>query len=310
MTDGHRQQHLMRGILLIVSAVFLFSSMDTLAKLMLKRYPLPPLIWARYSVHLVFMVVLLAPRMGLRLVRTKRPGWQLLRGLLLVASTAFFYLALRHMPLAQAAAITFVAPVLVTALSGPMLGERVAPRQWAAVILGFVGVLIIVRPHGGVVGFGAIFPLITALLFALYQIMTRQLAGRENAFTTLFYTALVGTVASSLALPVAWQTPTAAQAGLMIAIGCLGGLGHFLLIRAVEIASPSTLAPFVYTQLMWSTLLAFVVFHDFPDLGSLVGMLIIVGAGLLAISWRRASHPSEPSRRQLPLVTHRCPDRP
>lgn len=294
MTAAHEQHpHVLRGIVLITSAVFLFSSMDTLAKHMLKTYPLPPLIWARYTVHLLFMFVLLAPRMGLNLIRTKRPGWQVLRGLLLVASTAFFYLALRHMPLAEAAAITFVAPVLVTALSGPMLGERVTTRQWTAVILGFLGVLIIIRPEGGVLSFAVVFPLVTALLFALYQIMTRQLAGRENPFTTLFYTALVGTVATTLPLPLAWQTPTLTQAGLMIAIGCLGGGGHFLLIRAVEVASPTALAPFIYTQLVWSTLLAFLAFHEFPDAGSLVGMLVIVGAGLLAVTWRRARRATE-----------------
>ena len=288
MTELHRQHpHLLRGILLIMTAVFLFSSMDTLAKLMLKTYPLPPLIWARYTVHLAFMVVLLAPRLGLRLIRTKRPGAQVLRGLLLVASTALFYLALKHMPLAEAAAITFVAPVLVTALSGPMLCERVTMRQWVAVILGFVGVLIIIRPGGGVLSFAVVFPLTTALLFALYQIMTRMLAGRENPFTTLFFTALVGAVATTLVLPFTWETPTLAQAGLMVAIGLLGGFGHFLLIRAVEAASPTALAPFVYTQLVWSTLLAFIAFHEFPDSGSLLGMLVIVGAGLLAVNWER-----------------------
>ena len=270
-----------------MTAVFLFSSMDTLAKLMLKAYPLPPLIWARYTVHLVFMVVLLAPRLGLQLIRTQRPGAQVLRGLLLVASTALFYLALRHMPLAEAAAISFVAPVLVTALSGPMLGERVPIRGWLAVILGFVGVLVIIRPGGGVLSFAVVFPLATALLFALYQIMTRMLAGHENPLTTLFFTAVVGAVATTLVLPFAWQTPTSLQAAMMVAIGLLGGFGHFLLIRAVEVASPTALAPFVYTQLVWSTLLALLVFHEFPDSGSLIGMLVIVGAGLLAVDWRR-----------------------
>lgn len=279
--------HLLRGILLIMSSVFLFSSMDTLAKIMLQSYPLPPLIWARYAVHMVFMLALLAPRIGFDLVRTQRPGLQILRGLLLVTSTAFFYLSLQHLPLAEAAAITFIAPVLVSALSGPMLGERVTRRQWAAVTLGFVGVLVIIRPGGGLLTVAALFPMITALLFALYQIMTRKLAGRENPFTTLFFTALVGTLASSLVLPFTWKTPTLTQAGLMVAIGCLGGFGHFLLIRAVEVASPTALAPYLYTQLVWSTLLAYIAFREFPDTVSLLGMLIIVFAGLLAVNWKQ-----------------------
>jgi drug/metabolite transporter (DMT)-like permease len=287
-----QQQHssrLLRGIMLIMLAVFLFSSMDTLAKFMLKRerYPLPPLIWARYAVHLLFMLVLLAPRMGLDLLRTKRPGLQILRGTILVASTAFFFLSLTYLPLAEAAAITFVAPVLVTALSGPMLGEHVTRRQWAAVTLGFSGVLIIIRPGGGLLTVAAAFPLVTAGLFGFYQILTRKLAGREHPLTTLFFTALVGAVLSSLALPFTWQMPTLLQAACMIGMGLLGGFGHFLLIRAVEVASPTVLAPFIYTQLVWSTLLALLVFGEFPDSVSLMGMFVIVGAGMLAVDWKR-----------------------
>jgi drug/metabolite transporter (DMT)-like permease len=286
--------HPVRGVLLILAAVFLFSSMDTLAKYMLRSYPLPPLIWARYTVHFVFMIALLAPRLGLRLVHTQRLGLQLLRGLALVASTGFFYLSLTYLPLAEAAAISFVAPVLVASLSGPMLGERVTTRQWIAVTMGFVGVLIIIRPGGGLLSFAVVFPLLSAFVFALYQIMTRKLAGRENPFTSLFYTALVGTVVTTGGLPFAWQTPTLPQAAMMLAIGCLGGFGHFLMIRAVEQASPSALAPFVYTQLMWSTLLALIAFGDFPDAGSLSGMLVIAAAGLLAINWRQVRQKNQP----------------
>jgi drug/metabolite transporter (DMT)-like permease len=296
--------HLVRGILLIMSAVFLFSSMDTLAKHMLQSYPLPPLIFARYTVHTVLMLVLLAPRMGFNLVRTRRLGLQIIRGLLLVGSTGLFYLALRYLPLAEAAALTFVAPVMVTALSGPMLGERVTGRHWIAVTLGFVGVLVIIRPGGGMLTAASVFPLITALLFALYQIMTRKLAGRENPFTTLFFTALVGTLATTLALPFSWQTPTLTQAALMVAIGCLGGLGHFLLIRAVEVASPTLLAPYVYTQLVWSTLLAFIAFGEFPDPVSLLGMLVIVAAGLLGVTWRRVRRRTDTTK---PAPIHQVP---
>ena len=286
---------LLHGILLIMFAVFLFSSMDTLAKYMLRSYPLPPLIWARYTVHFAFMIALLAPRLGFALVRTHRPVLQILRGLALVASTGFFYLALTYLPLAEAAAIGFVAPVLVASLSGPMLGERVTSRQWIAVTMGFLGVLVIIRPGGGLLSFAVVFPLLSALVFALYQIMTRKLAGRENPFTSLFYTALVGSVVTTLAVPFAWQTPTLPQLGILIAIGGLGGLGHFLMIQAVERASPSALAPFIYTQLVWSTLLAWITFGEFPDPGSLLGILVIAGAGLLSINWKQVRLGSRPA---------------
>jgi drug/metabolite transporter (DMT)-like permease len=289
MTAAHAQDHphTLRGILLVMSAVFMFSSMDTIAKYVLRSYPLPPLIWARYAVHLVFMLLLLAPRMGWDLVRTAHPWLQILRGMLLVVSTAFFYLSLTFLPLAEAAAISFVGPVLVTALSGPLLGERITLRQWLAVSLGFIGVLIIIRPGGGLLTPTAVFPLCTALAFSLYQIVTRKIVGRENPLTTLFYTALVGAAVTSFSLPFAWQTPTLLQVPLIVAIGLLGGFGHFLLIRAVTQASPSALAPFVYVQLIWSTGLAFIAFGEFPNSGSLLGMLVIVSAGLLAIDWRR-----------------------
>ena len=295
--QGVHSPQLLRGILLIMLAVFLFSSMDTLAKFLLRSYPLPPLIFARYAVHTFFMLVLVAPRMGFDLLRTARLGLQVTRGLLLVGSTGLFYLALRYLPLAEAAAVTFVAPVMVTALSGPLLGEQVAGRQWLAVTLGFVGVLVIIRPGGGMLIYASGFPLMSALLFALYQIMTRKLAGRENPFTTLFFTALVGTLAASLMLPYSWQTPSLMQATLMVAIGCLGGLGHFLLIRAVEIASPTALAPFIYTQLVWSTFLALIAFGEFPDVASLLGMLVIIAAGLLAVNWQHLRQPAEVGER-------------
>jgi drug/metabolite transporter (DMT)-like permease len=295
----HDHPHTLRGIMLVVTAVFLFSSMDAVAKHVLKSYPLPPLIWARYAVHLVFMLALVWPRMGLALMRTARPGLQLLRGLLLVASTSFFYLSLTHLPLAEAAAISFVGPVLTTALSGPLLRERVTRRQWAAVSLGFLGVLVIVRPGGGLLTPSAVFPLLTALAFSLYQIITRKIAGREHPLTTLFYTALVGALVTSCALPFSWQTPTLTQVPLIVMIGLLGGLGHFLLIRAVEHASPTTLAPFIYVQLIFSTALAFLAFGDFPNAGSLAGMLVIASAGLLAVDWRhmrRTRDAGDPAR--------------
>jgi drug/metabolite transporter (DMT)-like permease len=296
MTRGTLHAHPLRGVLLVMLAVFLFSSMDTLAKHMLKReaYPIGPLIWARYAVHLAFMLALLAPRMGLELVRTRRPGLQIVRGLLLVGSTGFFYLSLSHLPLPEAAAISFVGPVLITAMSGPMLRERVTRRQWIAVALGFLGVLIIVRPGGGVFTAHAIYPLCSALMFSLYQVLTRKLAGRENPFTTLFFTALVGAAATSLPLPFTWQTPQADQIPFILGIGLLGGLGHFFLIRAVEHTSPARLAPFIYTQLVWSTLLAYLAFDEFPASGSLLGMLVIVSAGMLAIDWRQIRRAATP----------------
>jgi drug/metabolite transporter (DMT)-like permease len=279
--------------------VFLFSSMDTLAKFVLKGYPLPGLIWARYAVHLVFMIVLAAPHMGMKLLRTDRLGLQVVRGLLLVLSTGFFYLSLRYLPLAEAAAISFVAPLFVTILAGPLLKERVRARQWTAVVLGFLGVLVIMRPGGGLLRIETVYPVITALLFSLYQILTRKLAGREHPLTTLFYTGLMGSLVASVVLPVYWVTPTIWQGLLMIAIGALGASGHLFLIRAAEHASPPVLAPFAYAQLIWSTLLAFLAFKELPDRVSMIGIAIIILAGMLAVNWQRAIRLANRSVRNL-----------
>ena len=288
MTTIEVQHHrrTLRGIGLIMSAVFMFSAMDTLAKYMLKSYPMSALMWARYMVHVVVMMAWLGPRMGKALFHTSHPWLQILRGVLLVGSTTFFYFALRYLPLAEAAAITFVGPVLTALLSGPMLGDKVTRRQWIAVTLGFAGVWIIMRPGGGVLSLAAVFPLATAILFSMYQIVTRKLSGREHPYTSLFYTALVGGAITSFAVPLHWITPTLSQAGFVVCIGFLGGFGHLLLIRAMEHTSPSTLAPFVYSQLIWSTLLAYLAFGDFPEPMTLFGMLVVVASGMLAVNWK------------------------
>jgi len=298
MSPRHSHRHFMRGVGLIMVAVFMFSSMDTLAKHMLRSYPIPPLLWARYFVQFAFMVAIFGPRMGLGLVRTKHPFIQTARGLLLVCSSVFFYLSLRYLPLAEAAAITFVGPVLVTALSGPLLREKVRPRQWIAVGMGFAGVLIIIRPGGAVFSATVVFPLISAVFFSLYQILTRKVAGREDPMTTLFFSALVGAIATTIPLPFTWQSPTPVQAAFIVAIGLLGGFGHFLLIRAVEHASPMMLAPFVYVQLVWSTGLAWIAFGDFPDGGTLMGMAVIVLAGMLAVNWKQMRRASDAAGRR------------
>jgi len=235
----------------------------------------------------VFIAALAAPHMGMKLLRTQRPGLQTLRGLLLVVSTSLFYLSLQFMPLAETAAISFVAPLFVTILSGPLLKERIRARQWVAVLLGFLGVLVIIRPGGAMFSTISLLPVLTAVSFSFYQVLTRKLAGREHPLTTLFYTGLIGTIVSSAALPFHWIMPTSVQGALMIAIGLLGASGHLYLIRAAEHASPAVLAPFAYTQLIWSTLLAFIAFGDFPDRVSIMGMGIIVLAGMLTVNWQR-----------------------
>ena len=276
------------GIFLMLSAVLIFASMDTMAKYLARYYPVPNLVWARYTVHLLFMLVFLAPRLRLRLLRTSHLGLQILRALLLLGSTFFFFNALRFLPLAEASAIGFVTPLLVTAFSVPLLGEKVGLRRWSAVLVGFCGVLIVLHPGSGLLTWAAALPLASSVCFSLYQIITRKLSATENPFATLFYAAAVGALAMTAVLPFEWVTPTSIWHGaLIVVLGLLGGIGHFILIKAFERASASVLAPFGYTQLLYTTLLGYLVFNALPDRWSILGMLVIAASGLY-VAYREA----------------------
>jgi drug/metabolite transporter (DMT)-like permease len=280
MTAPLGASHPLRGILLIVAAVTTFAVMDTTAKYLARTYPVPSIVWARYAAQTLFLIAVLAPRRKLDLLRTRRPGLQIGRGCVLAASTMLYFSALALMPMAEAAAITFLSPLILTVLSAWLLKERVRRSAWAALIAGFVGVLIIIRPGGEVFTPAAVLPVLTAVCFAIYQLLTRKLAGIDSTMTTLFYSAVVGTLVLTVALPAHWKLPETVLDGVLFAVlGVLASLGHFVLIRAFEHAAPSVLAPFVYSQLVGVLVLGYLVFGDFPDGWSLSGMAIIVLAG-------------------------------
>jgi drug/metabolite transporter (DMT)-like permease len=275
-----------KGIPLALAAVFCFALMDTMAKYLGKFYPILALVWARYTVHMLIMLVWLGPSMKLDLLRTTRPWLQILRGLFLVGSTCFFFYALRSMPMAEASAIGFMAPLLVTLLAVPILKEKISRRRWIAMIVGFIGVMIIIRPGGKVFSPAALLPLATALCFSLYQIITRKVQA-ENLRTSLFYSAFVGSVAltavlviSYLFVPFTITAPTPWHSVLILALGAVGGVGHLVLIRALRKAPASVLAPFYYTQLIWIILFGYLAFGDFPDGWTQLGIIVIVGSGL------------------------------
>jgi drug/metabolite transporter (DMT)-like permease len=270
----------LRGILLLIAAVSTFSVLDTVAKYLSATYPVPMIVWARYVFHVLFMLFVLGHSAGWSMMRSRRPGLQVMRGLVLAASSMLFFSALSRLPIAEASAITFVSPLLLTAMSVWFLRERVRASAWVAVVIGFVGVLIIVRPGGAIFQPAALLALATAVCFASYQLMTRKLAGIDSTLATLFIGALVGTVAMSLVVPFYWQLPqTAWHAVLFVFMGVLGAGGHFVLIRAFEYAPASVLAPFVYAQLVVVLILGYLVFDAFPDGPSLAGMAIIVASG-------------------------------
>ena len=276
------EPHPLRGVLLLLGSLFFFAALDATAKQLAATYSVPLLVWARYLVHCLLMVVLLGPQLGRRLLATRRPARQVVRALMLVGCTGCGFAALARMPLAETTAVAFTAPLLVAIRAGPWLGERLPPGRWLAVIGGFLGVLLIARPGGAASADGIALALLAAACYAVYQILTRQLAPGENTLTMLFYTALVGTLTMSVFLPWFWQAPATIPAGdlaAIFALGVLGGCGHFLLIRAFRHAPASLLSPFIYLQLVWAIALGAIVFGNWPDFPSLLGMAIIVSSG-------------------------------
>jgi drug/metabolite transporter (DMT)-like permease len=222
--------------------------------------------------------------MGRRLPpRTGAPKLQVVRSLCLAAANLFFTAALVHVPLAECVAIGFVSPLIVTLLAARMLKERVGWQRWAGIILGFAGVLVIIRPGAGVTHPAALFVLLTAVVFAVYSVLTRRLAGVDDAFTTIFHTGVAATVVTTLIVPFFWVWPTLEQWGLLLVLGALGGIGHFLLILAYQRAQASVLAPFAYTQIVWATLAGWLLFGELPDAVALIGALIVSAGGLFVL---------------------------
>jgi drug/metabolite transporter (DMT)-like permease len=204
------------------------------------------------------------------------------RAIMLVCSSLLIQLAFHSLPLAETTAFFFVTPLLVALLAGPLLGEKLRIRTWLATLAGFAGALLIARPGGALVGVGVAYTLGAALCYAFYQILTRKLSTTEPVMRQLFYTALVGSIVMSFALPVYWTgvVPTPLQGLLITSLGIFAGTGHFLLIRAYRETPASTLSPMLYFQLIWVILFGWLVFSQLPDPLSIVGMLIIGGSGL------------------------------
>ena len=277
-----------RGIVMAILATIGYAVVDSLSKYQARDYPVTMIVWARYAVPLVLLLMIFLPSRGRRMLRTDFPGMQLLRGVLLTAGTVFVVLAVRAMPIAEAQAIGFIHPVLLTLLAVIFLGEKVSPLGWTAVLLGFSGVLIIVRPGGGLFTPAALLPLGLALSYSSYQILTRMISRKEDSINSLFCVMLVGTLVMSLALPFSWVDPTAKGFLIFALIGIASGMGHFTIIKALEYAPASLIAPFAYAQLLWVSILGALVFGDFPDAITLLGIATVVAGGLLvAASSRR-----------------------
>ncbi|MCC7283334.1 MAG: DMT family transporter [Acetobacteraceae bacterium] len=258
--------------------------MDVLIKAATATLPVVQILWARFVIQ--FAIVSLAlPLAGKRLPPvSRRPRLQAVRSLTLALCNLCFTAAIAFIPLAEATAINFLAPLLVLVLAGWWLRETIGWRRWTAVGAGLLGVVIILRPGMGVTHPAAFLVLGTALLFSVYSVMTRLLARYDDSLTTIWHTGLAASIATSLVVPFFWVTPGPWGIAALLAIGVLGAIGHYLLILAYAAAPASLLAPFSYTQLVWAALFGWLVFADIPDLPTLLGGLVIAAGGLLSIA--------------------------
>lgn len=279
----------MLGVLLILVSCLVLATHDGLSKHLTLLYPVFLVIWARYMAQTVLMAALFAPRMGRRVFHTLRPGLQLCRGLSLVSVSMLFISGLSFIPLAEATAVIFLTPLLVT-IASALLGEHVSRSQWLALGCGLIGVMIIVRPGGALFTPAILLPFGAAVSFTLYQLVTRRLSATDHPVTSNFLTSVVGSLVMSVLVIFNWQTPTLHDALLMAALGAMAMSGHLLLTNAFRFASAATLAPFTYAQIIFAGVVGFFAFGHVPDLGAILGMTIIIASGL-CMAWVQGRAP-------------------
>ncbi len=275
----------LRGVLFQLLALLLFVAMDTSIKWMTAGFPPSQIIWARFFFSFLAVALFFRLWMGRLPWRSRAPGLQAVRSLILLGCSLLFATALSRIPLADATAVGFASPLLTIALAALVLGERVGARRWLGVAIGFAGVLVALRPPfltGFAPDWAYLLPLGTAFGFAWYQILTRRLAAQDDARVTIFHTGLAGTLGASLLMPFAFTPPSAAQWGFLAGIGLLGAVGHGFLVMAYARAPASLLAPLSYSQLVWATMAGVLVFGERPDGWTLLGALVIALGGILA----------------------------
>ena len=296
----HGGDSVLRAVAYMCLSTAVFPILNTAVKYLGQHYPMPELFWARYCGHVIYCLIAFMPRYGLSLFVTRWPRIQLIRAILLFVASACYYLGLLTVDLSTASAIMFVGPIIVTALSVPMLRERVGPRRWAAIIVGFLGAVVIIRPGAGAIQWGAILVLCDALAYSIYQILSRKVGSIDAAPVSITLTGIGGLIIASMILPFShivlpqnWF-----DALLFMLLGALGLAGHFFVVKAMQWGRASIVAPVGYLELVGATFMGWLVFGNFPDALTWVGAAVIVASGLY-ITYRE--HRLQIERRQQPV---------
>lgn len=286
---SNKNKNLLLGIGLIVLAGLLLAIHDATTKHLVVTHSLALILWARYAMQSILLPLLFCPRMGKQFLRTRHPWLQLVRGLCLIGVSVFLLGGLRFIPLAEAVAVIFLAPTLVTLFSVLLLNERISRVQWVSVALGLLGVVLVVRPGTALFDWPVLLPIAAAVCFALYQLVTRMLAEDDNVITSNFYSGVVGALLlTPFGLPYLDSLPTLSPLALtlLLSLGAIAMTGHILLTMAYRYASAAALAPYTYAQIISAGLVGWIVFGHLPDLLALAGMSIITFGGVL-LGWQQ-----------------------
>ena len=278
MNVQRRLDRPLQGIALIVAASVCSALSDATAKILTATLPGVQILWIRYLTFVAIMLVLVAPRPSLFF--TRRPKFQIYRGLLVIISALLFVLGLRVLPISVATTIFYVSPIFVTAMSIVFLGESVGPRRWAAAIIGLVGVFLVVRPGSSDFTVAVLLPIGSAAFWAGSLIVTRMMSGLEEPRTTLLHSAMTGLVVLTMLLPFNWVTPSLTDIAFALFVGIAATTGQWMIILAYRLADASVLAPLSYVQILWATAIGFLMFEESPDLISLAGAATIIGSGV------------------------------
>ena len=269
-----------KAALLFIMAVALLATMDMIVKFASSSLSTPQIVWGRYVAQSMAMVLIVGPAGILACVRSKVPGMHLTRALFLFAANFAFMAALRYLPLIEANVVGFASPLLLTALTYPILGEKVGLGRWAAVIAGFIGVMIVMQPGTAMFQWAALLPLTMAICAAVYHVMTPIVARVEDPAISIYFLGIIGAVSMSLVVPWFWTQPDALGWAMLFIIGVLGTIGHLLIVRAFAYAPASMLAPFFYIHLIWATIYGWFIFGDLPDFATIIGGAMIIASGI------------------------------
>lgn len=293
------QQSSLKGIALMLVAMAVLPYLDVAAKFLGREgVPVLQIVWGRMIFGALLTLPFVLKSNGGSAFAPVLPGYQTLRALLLLSSTAFFFAGLNHLSVADTLAIFFVQPLILTLLSPLVLGEHVGWRRWLAVAVGFVGTLIIIRPGFKEMNIGVLYALLAGMSLAMYLLFTRRISGRVSALVTTFQTNVIATAILTVAMFWVWVAPTPWQWFLLFLVGLIAVVGHYLIVRSYDFAEASLLAPLAYTEMITAVIAGWFFFGDFPDLWTFAGVAILIACAIY-ISWRErvrgqtAAHPSQ-----------------